>query len=363
MHIVLTGGGTGGHVVPNLAIAEAIRVLTNGGASNGGAKLSYIGSRHGVERKLAKKAGISFESIPVGKLRRYFDLRNFADAFRVPLGIFQAWLKLGRLKPDLVFSKGGFVGFPVVFAAYLRGIPAITHESDSIPGLATKLSARFAKKVFLGYEEAATELRKFKEKLEFVGNPVRDEIFKGSAARAKKLTGFSGKKPVLLVMGGSGGSQQINEIVGMEKARLMEIFDLIHITGEGKGGSRKTEAYFPVTYVHEELKDFYALASLALSRAGANSIAELEALQIPTLLYPLGRYASRGDQMANAQAISMKSKLFTISDEKKNAHSQLLLLPKRKKSPRKNDVAKNDVAKNIATLLLNFAGSQTSTGQ
>ena len=210
MHILLTGGGTAGHVVPNIAIATAIKKQ---------AKFSYIGSRKGPEGQLCKKAGIHFEAISTGKLRRYFDLNNFLDLFRIPLGIFQAWIILGRLKPDLVFSKGGFVGFPVVVAAWLRRIPVLIHESDAIPGLTTKISAPFAKKILLGFSEAKHEMGKHKKKCIFVGNPVRSEIFNGSIAKGKKLTGFKCKKPVLLVMGGSSGAQQINQII--KKKRLI----------------------------------------------------------------------------------------------------------------------------------------------
>ncbi len=347
MHIVLTGGGTAGHVVPNLAIADAIK---------GATKITYIGSRRGIERELVRRKGIPFEHIATGKLRRYFSLLNFIDLFRIPLGIIQAFFKLGRLKPNIIFSKGGFVGFPVVVAGWLRRIPVIIHESDAIPGLATKLCAPFAKKILLGYKEAELELQKHSSKIEVIGNPIRPEILKGSISKAKRLTGFNGKKPVLLIMGGSAGAQQLNQIIKKEKARLTEIFDVIHITGKGKGRKQKTKSYFSIPYIHDELKDLYALASLALSRAGANSLAELEALQIPTLLYPLGRYASRGDQMANTQAMTQKYKIFQLADENKEAHSQLLLMPPRpNRHAAKRSVPSPTVVQKITTLLYKTA--------
>ena len=330
MHIVLTGGGTGGHVVPNLAIADATARDT---------KITYIGSCKGIECELARKKKIPFVHVQTGKFRRYFSLLNFIDLFRIPIGIIQAFFILKKLKPNIVFSKGGFVGFPVVVAAWFRRIPAIIHESDAIPGLATKLCAPFAKKILLGYEQTNSEAfgLKYKKKIQVVGNPIRPEILKGSITKAKKLTGFKGKKPVLLVIGGSAGAAQLNTIVKEEKKRLTEIFDLIHITGKGKGKKQKSKSYFSTPYAHEEMKDFYALASLALSRAGANSLAEFEALQLPTLLYPLGRHQSRGDQMANTQAMTRKHKIFHLADEEKTAASQLLLLPKRPKKHLENN--------------------------
>jgi len=298
---------------------------------------TYIGSRDGIERELAKRAGIEYHAVSTGKLRRYFNLKNFTDLFRIPLGIFQAYSILGKSTPDLIFSKGGFVGAPVVWAGWARGIPVIIHESDAIPGLTTKITAPFAKKILFGYKEAADKLEgskktscKCSSAIQVTGNPVRQKILKGSAARAKKLTGFKGKKPVLLVMGGSKGAQQINQIVKEEKAQLTKTFDIVHLTGQGK--KKKSPGYFSAPYLHEEMKDIYALASLALSRAGANSLAELEALKAPTLLYPLGLASSRGDQVANAKAsATAHPKLFKIADPNKSAHAQLLKMPKRKK--------------------------------
>lgn len=305
MHIVMTGGGTAGHVVPNLAIAEAID-----STSKGKVKITYFGSYNGVENKLIQRTKIPYQAVTTGKLRRYFDLKNFIDLFRIPIGIVQAWSKLGRIKPDLVFSKGGFVAVPIVFGAWLRRIPIVIHESDAIPGLATKLSAPFAKTILLAYKDAKIGLKKYKSKIHVVGNPVRENVSKGSEAKAKKITGFSGKKPVLLVMGGSTGSRQINEIISLEKSKLIKTYDIIHLTGDGKGRKIKEKHYFSLAYVHEELKDFYALASLALSRAGATALSELEVLGMPTLLYPLGTGSSRGDQIANANAMAKKHKFF-----------------------------------------------------
>jgi UDP-N-acetylglucosamine--N-acetylmuramyl-(pentapeptide) pyrophosphoryl-undecaprenol N-acetylglucosamine transferase len=324
MHILLTGGGTGGHVVPNLAIADALT------ARSKEVKFSYLGSKNGPEKALLERAGIPFESLATGKLRRYFDWRNFTDPFKILFGFVQAWVKLFRLKPDVLFSKGGFVAVPVVWAAALHRIPILIHESDARPGLATRLSAPFAKHIFLGFEEAKNGLERWTHKIEVVGNPVRPEILKGQAERAKQLTGFDGIRPVLLVMGGSSGSQEINEGLAQQKKALCEHWDIIHITGEGKGTTQKEPAYYAQPYAHEELKDLYALASLALTRAGANSLAELEALGLPALLLPLGLAASRGDQVWNAKALVARSPQFKVAEPGALWTPQLLALPPRK---------------------------------
>lgn len=264
-----------------------------------------------------------------GKLRRYFDLRNFVDVFKIPVGVVQAFLKLLKHRPKAVFSKGGYVGFPVVFSAWLIGIPAMIHESDAIPGLATKMCAPFAQKIFLGYEEAAEALDHDADKVEVVGNPVRLDLYDGKVAAAKKWTGFNGKKPVLLVMGGSTGSLELNKKIEKQKKELMEVYDIIHITGAGKGRMKKEKGYVATPFVGADLRDLYALASLALTRAGAGTLAELEALQLPALLFPLGTHASRGDQIANAEALCKKSSLYRLGEDVPTLLSQLAKLPKR----------------------------------
>ncbi len=307
-----------------------------------------MGSYKGPERKLAQEAGIPFVGIVTGKLRRYFDVRNFFDLFRFPIGVIQAWGKLGRIQPDVVFSKGGFVAVPVVWAAWLRRIPVVIHESDAIPGLATRLSARFAQQILLAYERA--RIKKYRRKTKVVGNPIRSEILKGSAARGKKFTGFKGTKPVLLVMGGSTGSQEINNLVDKHLDELLATYDVLHITGDGKGKTKRSAHYVRVPYVNEEMKDVYAITRGCISRAGANSLAELEALKIPSLLFPLGTDASRGDQWVNAQELVKASALFKIADQKLPLVKQLVKLPKRPKS-----VQTSKAAESIATILLSYA--------
>jgi len=300
-----------------------------------------------MERKLVERHGLKFEAVVSGKLRRYLSVKNFIDCFKVPMGIIQAFFKLGKLRPHAVFSKGGFVSFPVVVAAWIWRVPVIIHESDAIPGLTTKLSARFAKKILLAYPSAEEGLVKYKEKMEICGNPIRHEILQGNAEVGQRITGFSGERPVLLVMGGSSGSAQINQIIKSEKDRLMEEFDIVHLTGAIHAKAQSEEHYWSAGFVHEEMRDLYALATHALTRAGANSLAELEALQIPSLMYPLGLHQSRGDQIVNANYMSQKYDFMHVADEEKSAHSQLILLPTRDRK-----LSESHVAKHIAELLL-----------
>lgn len=300
-----------------------------------------------MEKKLVDRHGLPFEAVVSGKLRRYFSLRNFVDLFKLPVGVLQSIWKIGRLRPDVLFSKGGFVSFPVVLAAWIWRVPVIIHESDAIPGLTTKLSARFAKKILLAYPSAEEELLKYHKKLEVCGNPIRSEILKGDIEIGKRITGFKDDRPVLLIMGGSSGSAQINQIVKEEKTRLMEEFDLIHITGAIHAQAQSEEHYWSAGFIHDEMSDIYALATHVLSRAGANTLAELEALQMPSLLYPLGLHQSRGDQILNANFMAHKYDFMNLADEEKAAHTQLLLLPKRTRKK-----AESHVARHIAGLLL-----------
>lgn len=306
-----------------------------------------MGGGRGVEQELCRKAGLSFETISTGKWRRYWDLRNILDVFRISIGTIQAFLILLKKRPDKVFSKGGYVSFPVVFSAWLIGIPVLIHESDAVPGLATRLCAPFAQMIFLGYAEAGKFLDRYKEKLEVMGNPVRLSLYEGQATRAKKWMGFTGNKPVLLVVGGSSGSEQLNTLISQEKAALKEVFDVVHLTGEGKGLPKKEKHYVSLPYADAELADLYALASLALSRAGASALAELETLQIPALLFPLGLHASRGDQVKNAEALCLRSSLYRCYEADKSALSQILLLP-----TRPSGVLENNSAQKLALHLL-----------
>ena len=292
--IVLTGGGTAGHVTPNIALIPALR--------EAGYEISYIGSHDGIEKELIEHIGIPYYGISSGKLRRYLDLKNLSDPFRVVKGIGDARRLLKKLNPDIIFSKGGFVAVPVVLAARSRKIPAIIHESDMTPGLANKLCIPNAVKVCCNFPETLEHLPK--EKAVLTGSPIRSELMSGDADKARAFCGFSrdDKKPVILMIGGSLGAVAINECLREALPTLLKTFNVVHLCGKGNRDETLLDlpGYVQYEYISKELPDLFALADIVLSRAGANAICELQALAKPNLLIPLPAEASRGDQLLNA---------------------------------------------------------------
>ncbi len=291
--IILTGGGTAGHVTPNIALIPQLK--------ENNYNISYIGSKDGIEKTLITPLGIDYYEISTGKLRRYIDLKNITDAFRVLKGVQEATSLIKKLKPDIVFSKGGFVSVPVVIGAYLNKIPVIIHESDISPGLANKLSIPFAKKVCATFPEALKNIPKDKGIL--TGSPIREELFKGSKEKGLAICKFEDKKPILLVMGGSLGSVKINTVLRNCLNELLKDMNIIHICGKNNlDNNINKKGYFQIEYANEELKDLLSACDIVLSRAGSNAICELLALKKPNLLIPLSKEASRGDQILNANS-------------------------------------------------------------
>ena len=292
--IVLTGGGTAGHVTPNLALVDSLK--------SAGYEIEYIGSYEGIEKSLASDYGLKYHGIATGKLRRYFDWKNFTDPFRVIKGFFQASKLMKEIKPDIVFSKGGFVSVPVVYAAGRKRIPVIIHESDMTPGLANKLSYKYATKICCNFPETVNELPK--EKAVLTGTPIRKELFTGDREAAKKFCGFNDDKPVVMVMGGSLGAVAVNKAVRDNLDSILEYFNVIHLCGKGKLEESliNKPGYVQFEYIKDELKDLFALADIIVSRAGANAICEIVALKKANILIPLPANASRGDQILNAKS-------------------------------------------------------------
>jgi UDP-N-acetylglucosamine--N-acetylmuramyl-(pentapeptide) pyrophosphoryl-undecaprenol N-acetylglucosamine transferase len=306
--IVMTGGGTAGHVTPNIALMPALR--------EAGYDITYIGSYKGMERDLIEAQGIPYFGISSGKLRRYFDLKNFSDPCKVLKGYGQAISLLRKIKPDIVFSKGGFVSVPVVLAAKACRIPAIIHESDITPGLANRIAIRGARKVCCNFPETLKYLPA--EKAVLTGSPIRRELFSGSAEAAIRYCGFPDhSKPVLLIVGGSSGSRAINEAVRKVLPKLLEQFYIIHLCGKGNLDESLSgkKGYAQFEYASAELTDMFALADMAVSRAGANSICELLALHKPNLLIPLSAAASRGDQILNAKSFANQGFSYVLEEE------------------------------------------------
>lgn len=306
-HIVLTGGGTAGHVTPNIALIPRLKEL--------GYEISYIGSLDGIEKKLIEELNIPYYGISSGKLRRYFDLKNFSDPFKVLKGYAQSRRLLKQLKPDVVFSKGGFVTVPVVIAAKNCKIPAIIHESDMTPGLANKLAIPSAARVCCNFPETLSHLPE--DKAVLTGTPIRQELLSGNKLEALKFCGFTASKPVILIIGGSLGAAAVNDSMRRILPQLLKDFQVVHLCGKGKldESLRNVEGYIQFEYIKKELADLFALADLVVSRAGANAICEILALQKPNLLIPLSAKASRGDQILNARSFEKQGYSMVLEEE------------------------------------------------
>lgn len=314
-HIILTGGGTAGHVTPNIALLPRLH--------SAGYDISYIGSREGMEKKLIEAQKIPYYGISSGKLRRYFDWKNFTDPFRVIKGFTEASALMKRLKPDIVFSKGGFVSVPVVMAAKRRHIPVICHESDLTPGLANRLSLPAATKVCCNFPETLEHLPR--EKAVLTGCPIRQELMQGKRAAGLTLTGFLPDKPVLMVMGGSLGAAAVNQAVRDALPELLKDWQVVHLCGRGKLDESllHLKGYVQYEYVQKELPDLFALCDIVISRAGANAICELLALRKPTILIPLPAKASRGDQLLNARSFERQGFSLVLQEEDLNEETLL----------------------------------------
>ncbi len=305
--IILTGGGTAGHVTPNIALIPKLRDL--------GYDIQYIGSYNGIEKELIDPFGIPYHGISSGKLRRYFSVQNFTDPFRVVKGFSEARKLIKDLKPDVIFSKGGFVSVPVVLAGKRCKVPVIIHESDMTPGLANKIAIPSAVKVCCNFPETLDSLPKGKAVL--TGSPIRQELMSGNKIAAMDMCGFTADKPVILVIGGSLGSVVVNNAVRKSLPRLLEKFQIIHLCGKGKTDDslNDTKGYCQFEYIRDELRDIFALADIVISRAGANAICELLALRKPNLLIPLSAKASRGDQILNARSFERQGFSMVIEEE------------------------------------------------
>lgn len=313
--IILTGGGTAGHVTPNIALLPRLRELQY--------DIHYIGSYNGIEKELIAKQQIPYHGISSGKLRRYFSLKNFTDPFRVLKGFNEANHLIKTLKPDVIFSKGGFVSVPVVIAGKRNHVPVIIHESDMTPGLANRISIPSAYKVCCNFPETLKALPE--DKAVLTGSPIRQELLTGDPEKARAFCGFTDNKPVILVIGGSLGATAVNQAVRAILPELLKEFQVIHLCGKGKLDTSLSnlEGYVQFEYIQDELRHLFALSDIVISRAGANAICELLALQKPNILIPLSASASRGDQILNAR--SFKRQGFSKVLEEETLTNELLL--------------------------------------
>ena len=305
--IILTGGGTAGHVTPNIALLPRLKELQY--------DIHYIGSYNGIEKDLIEPFHIPYHGISSGKLRRYFSMKNFTDPFRVLKGFYEANKLIKTLKPDVIFSKGGFVSVPVVMAGKRNHVPTIIHESDITPGLANKLSMPSATKICCNFPETLKNLPA--DKAVLTGSPIRQELLTGDKEAARKFCHFTSQKPVILVIGGSLGAVAVNNAVRSNLPELLKDFQIIHLCGRGKLDPtlNNLNGYVQYEYIKDELKDLFALTDIVISRAGANAICELLALHKPNLLIPLSANASRGDQILNARSFERQGFSMVLEEE------------------------------------------------
>lgn len=305
--IVLTGGGTAGHVTPNIALIPSLRELDY--------DIHYIGSYDGIERKLIEEMDIPYYGVDSGKLRRYFDPKNFTDPFKVIHGYEQAKKLIKKLKPDVIFSKGGFVAVPVVIAGHKNHVPIIIHESDMTPGLANKICIPSADKICCNFPETVPLVPEGKAVL--TGSPIRQELMAGNKLEALRFCGFTANKPVLMIIGGSQGSAVVNDAMRGILPELLKTFQVIHLCGKDKidHSLDHLEGYVQYEYIKKELADLFALADVCVSRAGANAICEILALRKPNLLIPLSANASRGDQILNAESFENQGFSEVLTEE------------------------------------------------
>lgn len=305
--IIFTGGGTAGHVTPNIALIERL-------AGQGWA-IAYVGSRTGIERDIIGGMDLPYYAVSTGKLRRYFSWQNFVDPFLIVWGFLQCVAICLRFRPHVVFSKGGFVAVPLVAAAWLCRVPVIVHESDVTPGLANRLCFPFARKVCVTFQQTARYLPA--GKVVVTGSPLRSALRAGDAAAGRRALGLSADKPVLLVFGGSLGATSINGAVSAVAEQLRARFDVVHVVGPGNvdPAMTGTPGYVQREYLNREFGDVLAAASLVVSRAGANSLYELLATRTPHILVPLPLSASRGDQIDNARVFRQAGMSVVIAQE------------------------------------------------
>lgn len=286
--IVLTGGGTAGHVIPHLAILPYLK--------NDFDNVYYIGSVGGMEKNIVDNVGLKYYSVPCAKLVRKITCKNLAIPFTLFKGVIAAGKILDELKPNVVFSKGGYVALPVVIAAHKRAIPVIAHESDYSLGLANRISAKFCDKVLTSFPAAAKSVKNGV----LTGAPLKNSLFTASRAEGLKTFGLSGKKPVILATGGSLGAKAINSAIRGALNELLQKFDVLHVCGKGNLSGIKKDGYVELEFT-DKMENAFACANLCVSRAGSNTIFEMAALKKPMLLIPLPKTVSRGDQILNAE--------------------------------------------------------------
>ena len=328
--VVFTGGGTGGHIYPGLAVVDELKEKINSTKIDGTSldvQIVWIGSSKGMDKNLVEKSESvdKFIGIPCGKLRRYFSFQNFIDLFKIAAGFICAFFHLAKLKPVVVFSKGGFVSVPSCYAAKLLKIPVFTHECDFSTGLATRLNLKVAEKLLVSYEETKSKLSVgVQEKTIVTGNPVRPIFYNADKNKGIEFV-LSSKnenskkidKPILLVIGGSLGAKQINLLVWKNLDELCKNYVVIHQTGKKQDYflDVSNPDYYPFEFIYSQMADVMSCADVILSRSGANSLWEAVVQYKPMVLIPLSVAGSRGDQVENAKYFEQKGCAINLDSE------------------------------------------------
>jgi len=321
-YIAVTGGGTGGHILPLIAVLEELNKNWNG-------EIIWIGSSSEMEKRLIKSVKVEYYKIPTGKLRRYFSFKNIIDIGKIISGIIVSFIILLKKKPKILFSKGGYVSVPPVLAAYFLKIPIFTHESDVDPGLATRINAYFSKRILVSFPETLSYFKNFlKPKVFVTGNPVRISIYKGDPSVGRNIVHCDKNKRILFILGGSQGSQRINKLIDEIKEKLSNKYCVIHQTGFKDFKPSKIKGYTTVKYLNEELPHILAASSLVLCRAGANTLWELAACRKASILIPLPLTSSRGDQIRNAEVFKEAGASLVLEQETLDSAKLLEIITK-----------------------------------
>lgn len=352
--IVFAGGGTGGHIYPGIAIADELKKNSNESTK---IEIHWIGNSKGMDSAIIEKNLLSsggsifcFHGIPCGKLRRYFSLKNFTDFFKIFAGFIKSFFILKKIKPDFLFSKGGFVSVSPCAAAAILKIPYFTHECDFTPGLATRINSKKASKILISYEETKNYFSSFqKEKCIVTGNPVRPAFYNDSSEAGKKFLGIDNgcKKNILLILGGSLGATQINNLVIECLDELKKDFIVVHQTGKKFAQenpdimSSGDDSYKPYEFIFNEMVSVIQSADIIISRAGANSLWECAVCSKPMILIPLCGAGTRGDQVDNAEYFASKGAAIALTGKDATKENLLNALSEMKISETRNKFAEN----------------------
>lgn len=349
MRILLTGGGTAGHITPLIAVADKLKAKLGPEA-----QFLYVGSGAQMEKEMMAEVGIPAKHVLSGKMRSYFSPKNFIDFLKVPLGFLQSLWILLMFMPDAVFSKGGYVAIPVVLAAWVYRIPVLIHDSDSAPGRANQFLAKFANRIAVAYPSAEDYFPR--EKTALVGNPIRFQLLDGNAEMMREELKFTRSKKTILVLGGSQGSKVINSAIVEILPKLLMKYQIIHQTGKDNFADVEKEAafvgikighegYFATPFMNaNQLRDAFALCDLIISRAGATFITEIAANAKPSILIPISGSANDHQRM-NAYSLAKIGAALVLEETNLGEH----ILTEKIESILGSEALRNEMTEKVKT--------------